>query len=176
MQIIMKKIILFAIFTISITLSYAQISIKATTLLDSVFVWNEKKVSEVQIKKFMKPYYSEKKMGDGVFIATKLGNGEQIAGLFFEKADRSIDSYRRSLILFPNTFSQACQLVNDIAMYYHSKLPLLGYKTKLPVESHNIGTIFMRNMEGGKTSIQLIAMKEHPQYELPVFSLLCITK
>lgn len=63
MQIIMKKIILFAIFTISITLSYAQISIKATTLLDSVFVWNEKKVSEVQIKKFMKPYYSEKKMG-----------------------------------------------------------------------------------------------------------------
>lgn len=172
----MKKGILFAIFAMVTIIGHAQLSIKVSTLMDSTFVWNEKKVSEVQIKKFMRPYYSDKKLGNGTMIATKLGNGEQIAGLFFEKADRSTGSYSRSLILFPNTFSQACQLVNDLAMYYHSKLPSLGYETKLPVESQSMGTIFMRNMEGGRTSIQLIAMKKHPEYELPVLSLLYITK
>lgn len=173
----MKKIILFAIFAMVTIIGYAQLSIKVSTLMDSTFVWNEKKVSEAQIKKFMRPYYSDKKLYNGTMFATRLGNGEQIAGLFFEKADRSTGSYTRSLILFPNTFRQACQLVNDLAMYYHSKLPSLGYETKLPVESHGTETIFIRTMEGGRTSIQLMALKAHPDYsELPVFSLLFITK
>lgn len=173
----MKKKILFAMFALLSVASYAQLSIKVSTLMDSTFVWNEKKVNEVQIKKFMKPYYSDKKLYNGTMFVTRLGNGEQIAGLFFEKADRSTGSYSRSLILFPNTFRQACQLVNDLAMYYHSKLPSLGYETKLPVESHGTETIFIRTMEGGKTSIQLMAIKNHPDYsELPVFSLLFITK
>lgn len=60
-------------------------------------------------------------------------------------------------------------------MYYHSILPQMGYKTKLPIQMNGNENMLFRNMTGGKTDIQFSAMKRHPMYEKTTFSILYMT-
>ena len=174
-RIVKKKFILFVFFTLFAIVSQAQMAIRVSELLDSTFVWNEKQSKEENVKKFMKPFYTGKKMQKGDFIITKLGDGNHIPVLFYEREGLNGPLYSRELVFFPDSFKEACDLVNDVAMYYHTALPQIGYKTKLPVELNGNSNMIFRNMTGGKTNIQFTAMKSHPIYNKPTFSILYMT-
>lgn len=160
----MKKIILFVVLATFAIVSQAQLAIKVSTLLDSTFVWNERQPKEQLIKNYMIPYYSDKKIDGGTLIVTKLGNGSRLPVLFFQKADVTGPKYIRSIVLFPNSVSEARRIVDDLIIYYHTYLPMIGYKTEVPATGSVSDNMLIRTMKAGRTDIQLIVIRENPTY------------
>lgn len=160
----MKKIILFVVLATFAIVSQAQLAIKVSVLMDSTFVWNERQPKEQFIKNYMIPYYSDKKMNEGTFIVTKLGNESHLPALFFQKADITGPKYIRSIVLFPNSVSEARRIVDDLIIYYHTYLPMIGYKTEVPATGSISDNMLIRTMKAGRTDIQMLVLRKHPIY------------